>query len=183
MPLATVKTTKSAISQLRKQLEQQHRQSSERVAKDVQEEAERLLEKTLEFANSGSGAFADARPVVKYDIRTTNRGSQIDFNVYMGDESTSPHYVWHLLQFGIPARTQKNTSPPLDVISAPRTTPDRVSVEPYRGTGDTFVIPKGTQIKETPSRNWYEQVEIGLRDFVKAKYPDWKIESSQVNKP
>lgn len=183
MPLAKVRPAKAALQELRKELEKEHRRQASAVAKDVGEEIERLLGRTLKYANQNLGAFADAQVVVNSSINITRRGAVISISAHMGDESGGLHYIWHLVESGIPQRIQTRTSPPIEVVRSNRTTPNSLDVGPYTGTGILYRIPQGAKVPKrgpVPARNWYRITNRELRVYMRRNHPGWDIVTSKV---
>ncbi len=185
-PLAQVKTVKAALKSIKQDLAQQHKEIAEKVARDIADQAEKILGKTLRNRGlSPGGGFADASPDSEFKVRVSAKGSDFELRVMMSDGGgvNSPHYVWHLIQFGIPERVQTKTSPPIPVKS-PRTKVNAFPVQRAPRTVDEYVvIPKGTPVKETPGRNWYELVGKELESYIQKKHPGWELSSTKVNKP
>lgn len=182
MPLATVRSVKAAIRDSKDDLlTEAALYASREVAPDLSIKLKELLDQTLEHNGVGS-AFFDAKVEVQTKVKRTNKGPEIELHAVVVGLGGGPHYVWHLIQFGIPSRVQRKTSPEIEA-SIPRTEPDTLGVAPYQPTGEVFRIPAGTPIKATPARNWYQTADKKLRDFLKKDYPDWEVSSSQVTKP
>lgn len=156
------------------------------MASEIADEGEFLLSITLEDRGlSPGGGFTEAQPKASYKIIRTKKGSRIELRLLMteGGDMSKPHFVWHLLQFGIPPRRQPKTSPPVP-IKPPRTIPNSLIVNRAPVQVERFaVIPKGTEIRRVPARNWYEEAVELLEEVIRGDYPGWELQSWKVNKP
>lgn len=135
--------------------EQSHEQAAAAVRVIRTKQAAQYQKTFLFWNDSRRNKFPKPTMWFKSSIKWTGRGHYITIRTRAVANGTTPHKLWYWLDKGTPTIIQPKTSPPIPERRGLRTTPNTLTVTPFKGyTGRYFRVKAGRPRRGIPARNW-----------------------------